>query len=146
MRRLSKGFTVIELVVALTIVCLLVAVAVASYQDHMTRKVRTQAGTALLDSADFLRVHSQRTGSFLGATLPVTQVPGSGEADYYLSLAATPVNGSDPQGTFPATGDQNFTLQAVPVGDDACGILLLDQDGRIGVTGIGAKAGECWGR
>jgi prepilin-type N-terminal cleavage/methylation domain-containing protein len=35
----NKGFTAIELVVAVTIVLLLVAVAVASLQDHMQRKI-----------------------------------------------------------------------------------------------------------
>jgi Tfp pilus assembly protein PilE len=39
----NLGFTVIELVVAVTIVFLLVAVAVASFQDHMMRKDRAQA-------------------------------------------------------------------------------------------------------
>ena len=50
--RSPAGFTAIELVVAITIVCLLVAVALASFQDHMTRKARTQARSALVEVAE----------------------------------------------------------------------------------------------
>lgn len=146
MKRIGKGFTVIELVVAVTIVCLLVAVAVASYQDHMARKARTQARAALVEAAESLRAYHARTGSFLGAVLPAAQTPGEGEAMYRISLAKSPVNASDPAGAFPATSDIAFTVQAVPVGGDSCGTMLLDDAGRKGVTGSSASAAECWGQ
>lgn len=144
MKNVHKGFTVIELVVAITIVCLLVAVAVASFQDHMTRKARSQARSALLEVAEGLRFQYARSGTYSGAILPITQSPREGEAVYKISLATTNVAASDPKVVFPATGPQTFTLQAVPADGDSCGTLLLDNAGRLGVLGADATVADCW--
>jgi type IV pilus assembly protein PilE len=138
------GFTVIELMVALTIVCLLVAVAVASFQDHMTRKARNQARSALMEVAEGLRMQHVRMGSYQAETLPITQTPGDGDAIYRISLAKTAIAASDPKAVFPPSSAQAFTLQAVPVDEDACGTLLLDHTGRRGVLGPEAKLADCW--
>lgn len=140
----QSGFTGIELVVAMTIVCLLVAVAVASFQDHMSRKARTQARSALMELAEGLRMQHVRTGSFQVNTLPITQTPADDDAIYRISLAKTAVTANDPKVVFPATSDQAFTLQAVPVDEDACGTLLLDHTGRKGVIGPEATIADCW--
>jgi type IV pilus assembly protein PilE len=140
----GNGFTVIELVVAITIVCLLVAVALASYQDHMTRKARAQARNALADAAQWLRLQHTQTGTYLVKTLPIVQSPDRGEAAYRISLAQLPVRASDPKILFPATSAQTYTLQAVPVNEDVCGTLLLDSAGRTGVVGAGAGVADCW--
>lgn len=137
------GFTVIELVVAVTIVCLLVAVAVASFQDHMTHKARNQARKALVESAEWLQLQHARSGTYL-VKLPVTQTPSDGDALYQIKLASAMVNASDPKAAFPATTAETYTLQAVPVDGDACGALLLDSAGRTGVTGADALVADCW--
>ena len=140
------GFTVIELVVAITIVCLLVAVAVASFQDHMGRKSRIQARSALMEVAEGLNMQHARTGSYLMEILPITQTPGDGAAVYRISLARTAITANDPKVVFPASSAQAFTLQAVPVDGNACGTLLLDHAGRMGVFGPGAKFTDCWSK
>lgn len=144
MNRARNGFTVIELVVAITIVCLLVAVAVASFQDHMTRKARSQARSALIEVAEGLRYQFARTGTYQGAVLPITRSPREGDVVYQISLAKATIAASDPKVVFPASSDSSFTLQAVPVSEDACGTYLLDQAGRMGVVGPGAKLADCW--
>jgi len=144
MNNREKGFTLIELVVAVTIVCLLVAVAIASYQDHMTRKARAQARGALVELAEVLQVQFTRVGTYELANLPIKQTPREGEALYHISLTKAPVTGSDPVVAFPASSAQGFTLMAIPVQHDACGSLLLDHGGRKGVTGEGAKVADCW--
>lgn len=140
----AKGFTVIELVVAITIVCLLVAVAIASFQDHMTRKARSQARSALTEVAEGLRFQFARTGTYRGAVLPITQSPREGDVMYRISLVKAAIAASDPKVVFPASSDQSFTLQAVPVNEDACGTYLLDHAGRMGVVGPDAKLADCW--
>jgi type IV pilus assembly protein PilE len=140
----QSGFRFIELVVAITIVCLLVAVAVASFYDHMSRKARTQARSALVEVAEGLRMQHARTGSFLMESLPITQTPGDGDAVYRISLAKTAITANDPKVVFPATSNQAFTLKAVPVDEDACGTFLLDHTGRLGVLGPEAKLADCW--
>jgi type IV pilus assembly protein PilE len=144
--RASGGFTAIELVVGLVIVGLLVAVAVASFLDHMERKARAQARSALVELAEGLRMQHTRTGSFEIANLPITQSPREGDPAYVISLARAPMAASDPNIVFPASTAQEFTLQAVPVGEDACGSLLIDHAGRVGVTAPGAKLADCWPR
>jgi len=139
----GTGFTVIELVVAVTIVCLLVAVAVASYQDHMTRKARGQARKALVEAAEWLQQQRVKSGTFL-VQLPITQTPSEGDAIYRIRLASAVVNATDPHTAFPATTADAYTLQAVPVDADSCGTLLLDSAGRTGVAGASAHAAECW--
>ncbi|OYY93585.1 MAG: hypothetical protein B7Y41_11495 [Hydrogenophilales bacterium 28-61-23] len=139
----NRGFTAIELLVAITIVLLLVAVAVASYQDHMTNKRRAQARKTLIEAAEWL--HGQRATSktFL-VKLPMTQAPGDGEANYLISLASKEIAAVDPKRVFSATSFDTFTVQAVPVDEDRCGALLLDSTGRTGVTGSSASVANCW--
>jgi type IV pilus assembly protein PilE len=138
-----KGFTVIELVVAITIVCLLVAVAFASFQDHMTRKARAEARRAMIEVAEWLQIQHAKSGTYL-VKPPITQTPADGDAEFRIGLAAKAVSASDPKAEFPATTADTFTLQAVPTGQDACGALLLDSAGRTGVTGVDAQVADCW--
>lgn len=142
--RTWRGFTVVELAVALAIVFILVAVAVASFSDHMTRKARFKAQVVLLDSAAWLLQQYVRDNTFLQARLPDDQAPREGSAVYRISLAARPVASLDPKGTFPATTAQTFTIMAVPIDEDACGTLLIDQTGRRGITGSDMTVEDCW--
>ncbi len=139
-----SGFTAIELLVAVSIVLILVAVALASYQEHMVRKTRAQARSALLEAAAALRLQHARTGSYAIAALPVAQVPLDGDAVYRIGLAKSPLTADDPKAAFPASSGQAFTLKAEPVESDGCGTLLLDQAGRFGV--VGGKLAGCWGK
>lgn len=142
----QAGFTTIELVVAIAIVFILVTVAILSFQDHMARKARAQAHSALVEVAAGLRLQHARTGSFAMSALPITQVPMDGDAVYRISLARSALQADDPRTGFPASSDQAFTLQAEPVVPDECGTLLLDHDGRFGVVGAGARLADCWAR
>ncbi len=139
-----KGFTVIELVVAVTIVCLLIVVALASYHDTMKRKARTQVRTILTDSAEWLLVQHGSSKTYLLPRLPDPQSPRGGDPVYRIHLASEPVRSTDPNGVFPATTDQTFTLVAESVDGDDCGAFLLDQAGRRGVTGKNMTVAECW--
>lgn len=138
--KLGKGFTVIELVVAVTIVCLLVAVAVASFQDHMIRKERALARKALIETAEWLRMQRPGSGTYQ-VKLPVSQ---TGNAAYRIELLDQAVTANDPKAEFPATSSEVYSLMAVPREDAACGSLLLDSAGRTGVTGAKAKVTDCW--
>lgn len=141
----TLGFTTIELLVAVSIVLLLLAVAMASYMEHVTRKGRAQARSALIELAEGLQLQHQRTGSYAGSALPITQTPREDDARYRIRLLQAPVTAQDPKALFPASSEAVFTLQAEPVAaDDPCGALLLDHTGRRGVMGAGAKLAECW--
>jgi type IV pilus assembly protein PilE len=138
-----KGFTAIELVVAITIVLLLVAVAVASFHDHMTRKYRAEARKALAETAEWLQLQYPRTGTYM-VKLPIPQVPSDGDARYRIELATSAITASDPKVAFPVSSMEAFTLRAVPVDETPCGSLLLDSNGRTGVSGEDARVADCW--
>lgn len=140
--RFSQGFTMLELGIALVIVGLLVAVAVASYRESQAQKYRYEALKAMTELSQALHQHYAAARSFQGAKLAYNQSPKDGAARYRISLAAAPVQSTDPGVAFQATSDLGFTLQATPTHDDACGVLLLDQTGRRGVTA--GKVADCW--
>ena len=138
-----RGFTILELTIALVIVFLLVSVAVISFTDHMTRKSRHAAQITLQDTSAWLLQQHVNGSSYLAVKLPDTQVPREGDAKYRIVLATLPVTATIPQASFPVTTANTFTVMAVPVGEEACGSLLIDHTGRKGMTGSAALS-ECW--
>ena len=142
-RRLSgmRGFTLIELMIAVAVVGILAAIAYPSYQEHVRKARRADAQTALLELAQFMERHYTANGRYLttaGAApvLPFDAAPKDGATKYYdLSFTATPTASS-------------YTLRAVPKGamaGDACGTLTLSNTGAKGQA-AGATLAECWRR
>jgi type IV pilus assembly protein PilE len=147
----TRGFTLIELIVALVIAAVLAAIAVPSYLDYTRKSHRTEAKTALLDIAGLEEryysvnnVYSQTTTD-LGYTgnWPVT----IGSGYYQLStdpagfVAATPPTANNPAGT-PAT----FRLIATAIGDQVndtqCLTFTIDSTGSQGATP--GTVATCW--
>ena len=149
---MNKGFTVIELVVAILIVGILSAVAVSSYQDYTLRAQRAEAKSVLYEVAGWMERNYKATGRYDLAPNGVTainnasfnagglleayrQSPRTGTARYNINFSVVPGNASP-----------GFTLQAQPVSADAeCGTLTLDQRGTQGESGTGTVA-DCWQR
>jgi type IV pilus assembly protein PilE len=133
----------IELVLAIAILCLLIAVTVASIYDHQSHKDRGRAIHRLQEVAEWLQLQRATQPSYAGVLAADWSASSEGKK-YQISLATKPVTASDPQSVFPAVGPDTFTLQAIPVTPDKCGTLLVDQSGRRGVTGAGATVSACW--
>ena len=127
-RNLS-GFTLIELMIAVAIIAILVAVAVPAYEEYITKARRSDAKTTLVAFAGAMERHSiDNNRSFLGAgvgginTGPPgifpTQAPIDGGTKYYnLTIKST-------------TTATTFTLVATPIGRQAGdGVLELDHTG-----------------
>lgn len=142
-RRLSQGFTLIELMITVAIVAILAAVAYPSYAQYIRRGQRAAARTTMLEAAQYMqrfyaaneRYDTQRDGVTAVALPDNLKVsPSSGSKSYDISLQAV-----DPT---------SYTLQAVPAGaltGDKCGTYTLTSTGTRGVAGgATATVADCW--
>lgn len=132
-RKACRGFTLIELMIAVAVVAILAAVALPAYQDYVRRGHRASAQAYLMDLAQKQQQYFLDSRAYTGsaATLGYASTP-SDVAPYYTVTIT--VDGGPPPG---------FSIQAAPIGSqtaDKCGTLTL--------TGTGAKSSSagsnCW--
>ena len=132
--RSAKGFTLIEVLVAMTCVGVLATVAWPSYQTLMWRSQRAQARTALLQAAHWLERAASTNGSYPASTdIPASVLQVEGQR-YQLQVTSSP---------------QSYSLSALPLGSqsaDACGTLTFNHLGVRGVQGASQSAAHCWSR
>jgi len=140
------GFTMLELSLAVTILVLVIVVAVASLYEHQARKARKQATKRLQEVAEWLHMQRGATRTGFADLLAPDWSSTLADSGYRISLARGQVVASDPKEVFPGAGPDTFTLLPEPEKSDDCGTLLLDERGRRGVTGTGARLADCWPR
>lgn len=132
-----RGFTLIELMIAVAIVGILASVAYPSYQRYVARSNRSVAIAYLNEVAtrqQQYRLDARTFGSL--ADIGMSSAPSDVSTHYTISLS----------GAATAT---TFTVQAAPKGgqatnDSTCGTLTLDQAGAKTASGS-AGAATCWG-
>lgn len=136
-----KGWTLPEVLITLTLVGILSALAYPSYAQHLARGHRVEARRALLEAAHhLLRLHAmqhQLDDSSDGGTpnLPATlrQTPPSGGAVYRLRVARVSAHTFEVEAAPEPSG---------PMGRDPCGALVIDDLLRLRHTGA-ASASLC---
>lgn len=137
---LSRGFTLMELLIALAIVGLLAAVAIPNYQAYVKKGQRSEAQAALTELAQYMQRHYTNSGSYYADAvskslpkLPFSQLPKTGTAFYTFALVIE--------------NSEQFKLTATPQGsmaDDACGTLTLHSNGNKSQSQGTLK--QCWKR
>ena len=146
-RRGSHGFTLMELLIALTIVALLAAVALPSYQSAICKVRRAEGKSALLRLMQQQeQVYTQRISyvAFSASSLgPDGQLfkwfSGTSPATSSYEIEGVACQGSHIANcvllvAHPGTAQVNRNFS-----DPACGALRLDSEGRTGADGNG-----CW--
>lgn len=145
--RFYHGFTLIELMVVLTIIGILTAIAVPAYTSHIARSHRADARVTLLQAAQFMQrfyaandsFKETRTGTAVAIPAPLSQAPANGAAIYSLT-----VNSST----------DAYTLTMAPVSPgrmaaDACGSYTITSEGLTGNKNNGtvltpSERDACW--
>ena len=154
-RRITDGFTLIEVMIVVAIVAILASVALPSYNSYVARARRADARTQLLQAAQFMQRFyaandqylQDRAGNGILTAMPAgLQVsPTDSTALYQLNTAITTAGNST--ATVVTTG---YTLTMAPISgrsmaNDACAMFTFTSTGIKGVTAGATKTrDECW--
>lgn len=140
----TKGFTLIELVVAMVIAAILAAIAIPAYSSYVRKARRVEAKTALLDLASleerYFSVNNSYSSvptqlGYSGTAFPVTV--GSGYYQVAISNVSAATASTVATYTFTATprGDQ--------VNDTTCTSFAITNQGVQTATPT-ANTTTCW--
>ncbi len=124
----GRGFTLVELMVAVAIIGILASIALPAYRQYVLRANRADAQAILMETAQFMERYFTTNNTYEGAAVPAAQSPKTGTAKYNITLSAQSASG--------------YTLQAAPQGGqtaDACGTMTVNQTGATTSNGTG-----CW--
>ena len=139
--RPSRGFTLIEVLIALVIVGILATVALPAYQASVQKGRRSDAMSLLLDAANRQEQHMLDRSTYTTDMLALgySADPAVSEEGHYTV---------DAQACAGGTIATCFTLTATPAAgspqndDGRCVTFVLDSSGRR--TATGTQADSCW--
>jgi type IV pilus assembly protein PilE len=138
--KLTRGVTLIELMVVIVVLTIIVGIAVPSYRNYLLRANRTEARTALLriQSAQekfFLQKNRYATNALLDDAPPAgLGIPTATPSGFYsLSISDYSLDPPTYTATATATGGQTKDVAA-------CRIMSIDQDG----VRLPAESSGCW--
>lgn len=129
----NRGFSLIEIMIALAIVGILAFIAYPAYSKYITKARRADGQIALLHLANSMQRYFVDNNTYKGASLAKLQInPVTTQGFYKLSITKT--------------SETTYLLRATPLAVQAkndmnCKILTLDQQGQKGQTG---SAADCW--
>lgn len=117
---ISKGFTLIELMIAVAIIGIIATIAVPQYTDYITQSRRTDGMSALLHMAALQERYYVQNNTY-AAQADIDQVGGSSSKEGYYSIEIDSASGSAFSITATAIGEQ--------AGDTDCPTLSINQAG-----------------
>lgn len=124
----TKGFTLIEVLIALVIVSILASIAIPSYQSSVSKSRRADAQGALMGLAQAMERFYTSNATYKGAA-----TGGADTGAPAIFATQTPIDGATKfyNLTIHAANDTAYTLRATPIGAQVGdGIMSLDGLGR----------------
>ena len=86
-KAVSKGFTLIEMMLVIAIIAVLTAIALPNYQDYLTRTACEDAKGVLAGAASSLERFRAQNNTYVGAVLgEYAQSPVDGNAQFNITL------------------------------------------------------------
>jgi type IV pilus assembly protein PilE len=117
----NLGFSLIELLIAISIVCILAMAGLHVYSDHMIQARRLQAESILSELAIAMEEYQIAHGSYAQASILQLKIPAAVNQRYYQFMVESATDG-------------DYVLAAVPRGvqaeNDKCGVLRLKANGE----------------
>jgi len=118
----GRGFTLIELMIALAVVAILSAVALPAYREQLRKSARAQAQAFLTDVASRQQQHLVEKRAY-AASLPALGMTVPAGVASAFGIAVVAADGPPP----------TFQLTATAAGDqakDACAVMTIDGAGN----------------
>lgn len=130
-----SGFSLLELLLTVTLIAILTAISVSFYSQHLTKAKRLEAETTLSQLSAAMEEWFLQKQTYQSATLAGLGFSEKIAGNRYLLTIAT-------------QSAEHFLVSAVPQGqqakeDLACGTLSLNDQNQKTISGTG-KQEECW--
>ncbi|MFK8015410.1 MAG: type IV pilin protein [Gammaproteobacteria bacterium] len=132
----QHGYTLMELLITVSIITIVTSIALPSYQNHVMRSHRTDAMGALLRVANAQEKFYLQNNSYTG-DLAELNITGTESGYYDLTIADADVNGFTATATASSGGPQE--------NDSKCQNFTIDATGALGAGSSGVdNTTECW--
>ena len=146
--RRSAGFTLVELMIALTIIAVLAAIAIPMYSKQVQKSRRVDARTAVTDLAGREERYLSTAGSYttVAANLGYTALPVVVGSGYYTLSVNVPVVAAGVQPTYTAIA--TVVAGSTQIADGACQYFSVDNTGKQFSSATNAGGADtsttCW--